>query len=119
MRATIDYRPQIKMDVCAVVCKALKEIDSLGKDEKDTWKADLAGYKEVIRLSGEVAEKDKTNTLVLIDKIDSGEEEGAQIELSKLCAPMMLEQMREPLKTKTFNMFIGKADGVDFFLLQK
>ena len=101
------------MDVETVVSKALQEIEDIDKDEFDDLKADQTRYEDVKRLMRKVAEEDKAIFVALNDKIESGNDEGIELELSKICSTKKLQRIRESLETETFDMYIAKIDGVE------
>ena len=101
------------MDVEDVVSKALQEIENLNQDEYDELKTDLSKYEEIKSLARKVAEEDKRLTVALKDKIESGDEDGIEFELAKICSSKKLKKIRESLETETFHMHIAKIDGVD------
>ena len=101
------------MDVETIVSKTLEEIEDIDKDDFDDLKADLTRYEDVKRLARKVAEEDKAISVALKDKIESGDDEGIEFELSKICSTKKLQKIKESLETETFHMYIAKIDGVE------
>ena len=96
------------MDVEAVVSKALAEIEDIDKDDFDDLKADVTRYEDVKRLARKVAEEDKAIFVALKDKIESGDDEGIELELSKICSTKKLHKIKQSLETETFHMYVYK-----------
>ena len=111
---TLYLSVHIAVDSDAVVKDALRAIENSDEDEFTKKKANLGdyNYKVVQRLAKEVVEQETKLSLALIDMIESGDEEGIEIQLSKLCNKKTLKQIRASLEPETFHMHITNADGV-------
>ena len=94
---------------------ALPAIENSDEDKFTKKKANLGdyNYKVVQRLAMEIVEQETEISLALIDMIESGDEEGIKLQLSKLCCKKTLKQIQALLEQpETFQMQITNLNGV-------
>lgn len=96
-----------------IVSKALREAEKLEPEELEELKSDFSKYEALKSFIRKVAEEDKRIAAAVEDKIETGDEEGIELELSKICSTKKLKMIKESLEAETFHMYIAKIGGVD------